>query len=363
MQPRFDRDGWVFSAEKPLLEFCLGEQKLGAKICIDASGAMLLASDSFVARKLYPIIKDTFAAELKRPSGAVQAKVPSSKIHIDMADFGNPPGKWEKVPSSDPDKKTKTFVYVPFEVVNGLSSAPKVQQLNQYWVYQSEKEPEFQAQKDKKEWVFQGKRPKLVSTFDTLDSSTKNFLRKRYHDKPKPNSEPSSGEERTESAAAKQDLKKDIGFRATVQSIKLVIETERPKLNPLILGVLVSELVCHPKYDLKKVVQRFCESVSASFSGVRSELWVQKEKIWICADTVDGTEGRYKGSLTLVEPFPQMTPQNTLVVPVMSQGDEEEQIIGALVFGDNGVEKVSIDSAQAYSCMAKGLIETFIAKA
>ncbi len=383
--PKIDKGAWIFVSENPQFNFTAASENgistvLATKVSLDSEGVLLVASDSQSAIQLLGIDPQS----TKPLSGS--SKGDQTLFRLDAAQFGNPPGKWRIVgepgtefgASSSSKALKQKYIYIPFANINELSEAIPFSKMEYYWVYSGKVSPEY-VSAGKKHWIFRGWTPVKISVFSKLDSEVQRYLENMEAPEPV-----FSLEERKKALA---EFKKNFKLNVPVLDRALTLELTQPRLSPLALSLLMSELICRfwsliklsaqpPEVQVsssaKEMARSFCQFVSGSFDGVRTELWFLKLGHWKCANTLDGSEGQYPTSFGVVEFFPQVTVQGTLVAPIIrrrtgqnnSEQDVppgfEEEIVGALVFGGQGVEKVSADSAQGYSMMAHGLIQAFL---
>lgn len=129
-----------------------------------------------------------------------------------------------------------------------------------------------------------------------------------------------------------------------------------PRLGPLALALLMSELVCKKGLSKEEIAKKFCAYVGASCGGVRVELWYKQNPQWGCAGTSDGSAGQLGTFLENLNDGAVRLGQ-TLAGTIISPN---QKLLGALVISGPGVEDLSPEYALAAGSMALGLMETFV---
>jgi hypothetical protein len=263
--------------------------------------------------------------------------------------FGSPAGKWEFVCRRP--RGISWYVYVPFEIVNGLSDAPEVENQFPYWYYSGPNEPSTVTIDERKIWVFKANRPDELRRFKSLPKPIQKYLKDRY----------GKEEDYIDQAEQPSSVPRKVGF--SFSSLKAAekpqSETSIIKLSPLALGLWVSNQVCQNQVQLAEISKMYCSRISEVFMKARTELWVNDQNnSWKCLSTQDGSEGIYSQSLLSVEFFPMVNEQNILTAPILLKRGEEDEIIGALILGGADMEKISVDAIQAYSRMIIGVVSS-----
>jgi hypothetical protein len=342
-KPVFERGDWIFVSKKPELGFHVDGRTTGFKIASEEGNSIVLTWDSETAKKN---LESYRVKVLSRQTEAEKKEAADQEVRMETSHFGMPPGRWEFVTKSLSGEHT--FVYIPYEVVNRLLSAPDIQKLPRYFYYDGKEAPALLISDLKEEWIFQNNAPEGKTRFSALSKKMQEHLKEKY----------TVLEERIRKAAEGEVDSPEV---APPKDEDLELETAKTKLNPLILGLFASEMMIRASTSKKQMLQSFCTYLNASFKEVRAELWVLRQDQWFCPITVDGAPELYQKSVPGLDLFPRVNEDGTVVSPILRKRGDQEQVIGALVFGGPGAVTVSVDLAKAYSLMATGLIIPFAA--
>lgn len=130
-----------------------------------------------------------------------------------------------------------------------------------------------------------------------------------------------------------------------------------PRLGPLAVSLLMSELTCKTDLSKEKMAHEFCQYVGASCGGLRVELWYFKSDQWSCAGTNDNTPGQMGSVLGGFRGGAVKLGQEALVGGILNAN---QQLMGAMVLAGKEVENLSVEYILAVGKTTLGLLEAFV---
>jgi len=131
-------------------------------------------------------------------------------------------------------------------------------------------------------------------------------------------------------------------------------EVPGPTLSALALLFLASELVARREGDLRSRCDRYCAYLTASFGGLRAELWILvPEQGWTCVGTPDRQPGLYRECARVGAGLRAL---KSIPMRIVEVRPSLQDAIGILVIGGRGAQKVDINYAQTAARAAVGLV-------
>jgi hypothetical protein len=382
-QPDFRDQMWSFVDSKPELTFRSKDGKVAAtKITTDADGNLLISKDSQAAALMLPklfkaleeVIKLMALAEkeeakdlaLKGENGADadEAEATGPVVNLDEVELNEtedyvdrkegPAVELKDKRKKEEKKENETKDYVD------RKEGPAVE-LKDKRKKEEKKENETKDFVDRKEGPAVELKDKREKE-EKKESQTKDFVDSKEAPREiNVNLSETQKKEKKKQGEVGSDLEdiKDVEGRAAPE----IIEKEKkqrspvkPKLSPLALGFLASELVTKRDLKLPEMGHRFCKYMSGACADVRVELWARRAGQWEILATQDKAPERYAALLNEAGGFKDVVTLPSQRAVAASVVGRDGKLIGAIVIGGQNYDLVSPAYVLAAGEMVVGIL-------